>query len=375
MKRAVLPAFLLLALAVPGIGQRGGSAVRTAPPSRVKSPAAAATYTNPTIDRDLPDPGALWAEGAYWMVHTTGGPGTGWPIYRSPDMVHWSFVRHLLDTNPAPGALNNKPAWMKSEFWAPEIHQVGRGYVLTFTARSHETNRLCVGIATAASITGPYTVQTSPIVSDSVAVLDSHIFQDADGAKYLLWKRDADRGGGVGGAIFLRRMNAFCTAFLPNSPPIKLLEGSTATTDPAAVWERGLVEAPWMLRRGRFYYLFYSGAFIDTSYALGVARSPSPTGPFVRCPGNPILRSNAVWGGPGHGAFLQDATGTIWHLYHARHQDGSRRGRVQMLDRLYWNGDWPAFGEGGTPSATPQPAPQMRQPLSPARAGGSTPRR
>lgn len=363
-KRYIAAVITAVLAALPVAGQGP-----VAPPA---TRAAAATYTNPIIDRDLPDPAVIEANGAYWMTHTMGGPDEGWPLYRSDDLVHWRFDRHLL--TPA-----NKGAWMQNDFWAPEIHRVGAHWVLTFTARSRETGHLCIGIATAPSIGGPYAVQPAPLVSDTVAVLDSHLFQDGDGSIYLLWKRDSDAGRGVGGAIFARRMNAAGTEFAPGSPTIKLLEGSESAKDPAAAWERGLVEAPWMVKRGGYYYLFYSGAFIDTSYALGVARSTSPTGPFTRCPGNPILRSNAAWGGPGHGAFLKDRAGVEWHLYHARHQARPDYGRVQLLDRLYWTGDWPAFGDGGTPSASPQPAPQVRPsrlrsvPVSSASGRGSQP--
>jgi hypothetical protein len=42
-------------------------------------------------------------------------------------------------------------------------------------------------------------------------------------------------------------------------------------------WEGDLVEGPWVERRGRYYYLFYSGnAFWNASYAVGVARGASP---------------------------------------------------------------------------------------------------
>ncbi|MBC8102614.1 MAG: family 43 glycosylhydrolase [Cytophagales bacterium] len=320
---------------------------------------APVTYTNPVNDRNMPDPCVLWAEGAYWMTHTTGGPAVAWPLYRSADLVRWTFVKHLLED--APTGLHNKPAWMKDLFWAPEIHQITpRQFVLTFTARSTITGHLSIGIATAASVTGPFVVQPTPLVSERVAVLDSHLFQDGDGKKYLYWKRDSPTRNGVDGAIFVQEMNAAATAFAPGSAAVVALQSSEAdrSKDPAASWERGLVEAPWIVKQGNNYYLFYSGAFIDTSYALGVARAVSPMGPFTRCPGNPILRSSAVWGGPGHGAFITDALGTEFHLYHARRQENPKAGRVQLLDRLYWNGDWPAFGNGGTPSATPQPAPR-----------------
>src|SRR5688500_19253258 len=90
------------------------------------------------------------------------------------------------------------------------------------------------------------------------------------------------------------------TSFAPGSVEVTVMNNSVGG------WERNLAEAPWMVRRGAYYYLFYSGGFIDTSYAQGVARATSINGPYTRAPHNPILTSNSTWGGPGHGTLLKD---------------------------------------------------------------------
>src|SRR5438045_2373916 len=96
-------------------------------------------------------------------------------------------------------------------------------------------------------------------------------------------------------------------------------------------------------------------------YRAGVAGATSPTGPFTRKPANPIGTSNATWGGPGHGGFAQDVDGTVWFLYHARHQSDPNYGRVQVLDKVSWTSDgWPSFGNSGTPSTTTQAGPRVQ---------------
>ncbi|MEA2707532.1 MAG: hypothetical protein QOF78_133 [Phycisphaerales bacterium] len=317
------------------------SAAETAVPSR------RADYTNSVEDRDLPDPGIIFADGAYWMTHTMGGPNQGWPLYKSTDMVSWTFQTHLL-------TLANKPAFMTDAFWAPEIHKIGAQYVMTGTSWSSTYGRLVIALATSLNIAGPYTVQPNPIVADGVSVLDSHLFQDHDGRVYFVWKRDSNAGTGQNGSIRIREMNAAGTAFLAGSVETVILDNAVGG------WEKNLAEAPWMMRRGGFYYLFYSGAFIDTTYSVGVARSTSPLGPFTRNPANPILTNNAAWGGPGHGSFALDRDGVVWHFYHARHQSDPNYGRVQMLDRVVWTADgWPSFGNLGTPTSTQQPGPRV----------------
>jgi hypothetical protein len=327
----------------------------------VPQPVYDAGYTNPTIDKDRPDPGVLFDNGYYWMVHTTGGPGSGWPLYKSRDMINWTSVGNLLNST-------NRQPWMNGGYWAPEIHLLhqptGSIYVLTGTSTylnpddpndSFNDQRVVV-MATSDSVDGPYTISNSPLVASSTSVnIDSHIFQDEDGTPYLYWKRNP---GGGKSEIRVRQLDLNDPMhFAVGSSAIVLL---SATTDSSSsnyyAWEKGVAEAPWVEKRNGYYYLFYSGGFIDASYRVGVARSTSPTGPFTRYSGNPILGNNSTWVGPGHGAVVNDAAGNWWFVYHAKHADNQDFGRVVMLDPIYWLNDWPYFANG-TPSIVGQTGP------------------
>ena len=312
-------------------------------------PTRLTNYTNSVNDLDRPDPGVIYADGYYWMTHTTGGPTNGWPLSRSSDMVSgWTSMGNMLNST-------NKPAFMTDSFWAPEIHKINGKFVITGTSYSSTYGHLVIAIGTASEITGPYTVRSTPIVNDTVSVLDSTIFQDFDGRVYLIWKRDGPNGGDLG-TIQMRELDpANLTSFKGGSVETTLLANAGG-----GAWELNLEEAPWMIRRGQYYYLFYSGAHIDTTYAEGVARATTINGVYSRYTGNaPILQSNSTWGGPGHGAFVQDADGTVWFYYHARHQNNAGYGRVQMIDRVIWSSDgWPTFN-GGTPSVSQQAGPRV----------------
>jgi len=364
-----------------------GEARQPATAQEAAAPNAPSTYTNPIIDVDLPDPGVIWDNGTFYLTHTMGGPNEGWGLWKSPDARTWSFDRHLLTAA-------NKPAWMKSDFWAPEIHRIKvpapngasrTRYVLPFTSRSNTNNRLCVGLAFADALTGPYKVQDKPLVEDEVALIDSDVFQDDDGKVYFLWKRDGPPQGnaGIGGSLRIRQLTPDATAFAPGTSDKVLLQSGTPIMA-GQNWERGLIEAPWMMKHGGMYYLFYSGGFIgpDLSYRVGVARSKSPLGAFERYTSNPILQNNAMWGGPGHGSFFTDAEGTDWHIYHARHVDSPNdpgdnppgKGRVILMDRVIWADGWPTF-LNGSPSTTPQPLPQMQKPAAQAQAASAEAKR
>ncbi|MFT3789443.1 MAG: family 43 glycosylhydrolase [Tepidisphaeraceae bacterium] len=323
--------------------------LQTVPTSRLFAgqqttvPSRRVTYTNPVIDADMPDPGIIFADGYYWMVHTMGGPDVGWPLWKSADMVNWTFVKHLLTTS-------TKRSWMSGDFWAPEIHKVGSTFVITGTSRDSRTGRLSIAMGSSDRIDGTYTLRTEPLVSDSVHVLDSDIFQNDDGRQYLLWKRDGPTDG-THGTIRIRELDSTGLNFKSGSTETVILDNETGG------WERNLAEGPWLVRRSDAYYLFYSGGFIDTTYSLGVARSTSLTTMFTRNPSNPIITNNTTWGGPGHGGFAMDRDGTLWHLYHARLLANTGAGRKQVLDPVIWNSSgWPMFaGTGVSTFAKPGP--------------------
>jgi beta-xylosidase len=95
-----------------------------------------------------------------------------------------------------------------ADFWAPEMHRVGDEYWTAFTARQ-ANNALAIGLARAPSPLGPWTDNGAPLITGkpvnttslgydpdmpqmSGGVIDSHLFIDSDGAKYLFWKDDTN---------------------------------------------------------------------------------------------------------------------------------------------------------------------------------------
>src|SRR5262249_33714956 len=85
-------------------------------------------YTNPVMPHDSADPGVLYDTNRYVLTCTSGNATDAYPIYTSTDLANWTLQSHVF-----PSA--QKPAWAKSDFWAPEIHKVGNHYVAYFSAR------------------------------------------------------------------------------------------------------------------------------------------------------------------------------------------------------------------------------------------------
>lgn len=340
------------------------------------------TLHNPVLAVDCPDPGVLRdtdAQGAiYTMVCTTNAPDNVFRFYTSRDLETWVTTEKFVfpGTYSADPKAERHHPWASDNFWAPEIHRMPdsvpapQKYVVYYTARHRDNHRLCIGTATAPTATGPYLESAEPIVChEGFGVIDATYFRDDDGQAYLYWKDDGnDLAPDIRSALHGRtnlNVQRLTTDGLHLADalgkPSEL--GGTPLIDHTFDWEGDLVEAPWMVKREGFYYLFYSSfSYCDGRYAVGVARARSPVGPFTKNPSaRPIFTSGNGFDGPGHGSAVPGpgAKDGLFFVYHAWkagqtcNQPGSAR--QVLVDAVSWNkqagdgGAWPTIN-GGHPS-------------------------
>lgn len=321
------------------------------------SPSAGASlppgmFLNPVIDRNFADPFVLEAGGTYY-AYATGNLTYNIQVSTSADLVHWERVRE---------ALPRLPIWQptsKGLTWAPEVVEVDGRFVMHYTARDVQAGSQCLAVAVAADPAGPFIDDSDgPLFCqyELGGSIDSSPFQDDDGTRYLLWKSDGNCCG-IRVRLFIAELGS---------------DGTTLSGEPTdlglgvdAPWERHLIEAPTLLRRGDTYYLFFSANdYNSRNYAVGYATSSSVAGPYTDAPENPILASQpavSVSGqpaGPGHQSLIADAAGDLWMVYHAwdsglvGDQVGGRR--ALWLDELRFEDGRPII-DG--PDAAPQAAP------------------
>lgn len=292
-------------------------------------------YANPVIPVDCPDPGVARDGATYYLSCTSGDAGGIYPIYVSTDLATWTRHGYIFPTGHA-------PSWATSNFWAPEIHRVGSGWVAYFSAR-HSDGTLSVGAASAPSPLGPFADRGAPLVHENgMGTIDAHEFADAAGAPYLVWKDD---GNAVG-----QPTPIWAQPLAADGLSLKGTRTQLITNDQA--WEGALVEGPWVARRNGAYWLFYSAnSYASTAYAVGVARADSPLGPYTKAPG-PIIVTGGSWAGPGHGSVVDVPGAGDWYVYHAwraGHIGGPGDGRLVLVDAIDWSGAWPSVP--GAPSA------------------------
>jgi beta-xylosidase len=289
-------------------------------------------FTNPLVQADWPDPGILAVKDKsenkiiYYLVST----GGTFPIKRSTNLIQWQPTGAELMPE-------GKPAWAPDGLrnWAPEIHKIGNRYVAYYTASAHAPDSkrpdpLAIGTAWSDHILGPYHHLDQPLVpAGEYGTIDPTLFSD-NGRLYLYWKTDGNCCGGTTN-IMAQELEADGLAFKAGSQPQVVLSSDLA-------WENNLIEAPWLIRRNEWIYLFYSASAYGVDYKNGIARSRSPLGPFEKKP-TPFLVGDDVFRAPGHGSVLNVGNSKNFvFLHHAFH---SWDARSLTLTPLSWQDGWP----------------------------------
>lgn len=323
--------------------------------SKDKSPSPnGGTYINPVYPYDSPDPGVVFdTPSSLWYAATTGGAGNGgcFPIHTSSTLGNdWVITGSVFKSSA------DMPVWSdKVTCWAPEIHFIPgkNNYVVYFAARLSSSGALCVGVAESltGSPLGPYKDSGSPLIlsppGSCFGVIDpTYHFDTVSNKSYVIYKHDGNSCGKPTNQ-YAQLLADDGMSLDTSQQPIFLI-----TNDPNS-WEKNLVEAPWMIQRGSYLYLFYGGGggYDTPGYSVGVARSTSGllTGPWEKNSANPVLRTFPGGGtqgsplhyGPGHTSVILSNDGTFAYLY-AAWGPAQKGGRNLMLDAIEWGADnWP----------------------------------
>jgi len=152
------------------------------------------------------DPAVLKTDEGWWLIATSNDAPDAFPILHSNDLEGWEPKGFIFPSGEQPSwAATGRNA---ADFWAPEMAKVGDEYWTVFTARQ-VNNALAIGLARAPSPTGPWVDNGAPLVTGkpvnttglgfdpgqplmSGGVIDSHLFLDRNGDRYLFWKDDTN---------------------------------------------------------------------------------------------------------------------------------------------------------------------------------------
>jgi arabinan endo-1,5-alpha-L-arabinosidase len=177
---------------------------------------------------------------------------------------------------------------------------------------------------------------------DDWNAIDANLVVEDDRHVWLNW-------GSFWGGIKMRRLDP-ATGKLSAGDQTLYSLASRQRAQPV----NGSIEAPFIVRRGDWWYLFASfdrccrGA--QSTYNVVVGRSARITGPYLDKSGKPMTEGGGSvvieattpnWRGPGHEAVVKDGARDLlfFHAYHGT------TGRPHLqISTLVWDDGWPRAG-------------------------------
>ncbi|MFC4857079.1 arabinan endo-1,5-alpha-L-arabinosidase [Actinophytocola glycyrrhizae] len=300
-----------------------------------QAPASAAEYPNPglvTGDIAVHDPAMVKAaDGTYFLFST----GNGIDIRTSPDRTAFRragavFPNGASWAHPFTGGSDN--------LWAPDVSFHNGRYYLYYSASTFGSRNSAIFLATSTTAQpGSWTnhgvvVQTNN--SSDHNAIDPNLVVDAAGAWWLTY-------GSFWSGIKMVRIDA-ATGKPANSTRYSLAQRPSSAD--------GAVEAPFIVHRSGYYYLFVSFDHCcrgtSSTYRVMVGRSTSITGPYTdrngarmtSGGGTEVLATHGNIRGPGHPALMPDTDGWLM-AYHYYTSSGSRLG----VNLVSWSGGWPTL--------------------------------
>jgi arabinan endo-1,5-alpha-L-arabinosidase len=327
--------------------QRPSTGAEEAPAAEATPAAEAAAEPQGFVER-IHDP-VLAKEGDTYYVFSTGARIV---VICSQDRVNWEWCYRVFE---------QPPAWVQEavpgvgDLWAPDISFYGGKWQVYYSGSTFGSRDSVIGLATSVTLdpnSPDYAwVDEGEVLrtrsSDDYNAIDPNFVVDADGQPWLAF-------GSFWSGIKLVKLDP------ATRKPQAGAEIITIASRRGAPGNTEAIEAPFIFRRGEYYYLFASfdhccrGA--ESDYHVRVGRSADITGPYLDADGVAMTAGGGTqitgaydrWRGPGHnGVFSAD--GVDWLVYHA--YDANRGGVSKLrIEPIAWDADgWPSVGSYPVP--------------------------
>lgn len=293
------------------------------------------------------DPCLIEHDGTFHLFSTS-------QLGEGPGLIHWRTSNDLREWALKGAVFKEFPAWVKEALpqtkgaWAPETIFINGIFRLYYSLSIFGQNTSIIAMASTPTLdtnAPDFVWKDEGIVYKSTAnddfnAIDPNIFIDSDGRQFLTF-------------------GSFWTG-------IKQIELDPLTGKPKNARARltslarrrfpGAIEAPTIIKRGEFYYLFASydtccrGA--DSTYFMAVGRSKNINGPYIDKAGIRLGNDGGTiilhatqdatrqFRGPGGGSVFQ-INGKEIIVYHA--YDAQNKGAPTLrMSLIYWTEDgWP----------------------------------
>lgn len=233
------------------------------------------------------------------MVHSTFQYFPGVTLFESKDLINWNQIGHVLTRE---SQLPLEEAGRSGGIFAPTIRcHEGRFYMVTTNVSSRGNFYVWTD-----DIYGEW---SEPIWVDQDGIDPSLYFEDG---KCYFMSNGTDEEGKSG--IIQCEIN---------------IETGKKLTPGKCIWNGAggrYLEAPHLYKINGEYHILAAEGGTEYGHMIICAKGPTPYGPFVGSPDNPILTNRNLGGyeiqGCGHGDLVEDENGNWWMVHLAFRQIG-----------------------------------------------------
>ncbi len=295
------------------------------------------------------DPVIIKQESSYYVFCT----GQGISVFSSADRKHWKQQKPVFDKAPD-WAVQAIPGF-SGHIWAPDISYHNGQYYLYYSVSAFGKNTSCIGVATnktldPSSAIFKWTDHGKVIQSvpgrDMWNAIDPNLVMDENNNAWMVF-------GSFWNGIKLAKLNSNLLAVAQPEEWHNLASRKRDFILPDTVAGDAAIEAPFIYKHGKYYYLFVSFDYCcrgeKSTYKMVVGRSDKLVGPFADREGVPmnlgggstVLEGDKNWYGVGHNA-VAGFDGTDWLVFHA--YDAADYGRSKLrIEKINWVEDWPVI--------------------------------
>lgn len=279
--------------------------------ARPEADLCAASFRNPIVPGDHPDPAILKDGDDYYMTFSSFQSYPGAVIWQSRDLVDWTPICAAL-------------AQPLGTVWAMDLVKHGGRYFIYIPVL--QARRVAMYVVHADDMRGPW---SEPVDLGLEGCVDPGHAVGEDGRRYLF----------VNG---VRRVGLTDDGLATRGELVHVHTPRLCAPDgePAAA-----PEGPKLLRRGGYFYMLSSvggGCRSSTGHVVTVARSASIHGPWQECPFTPIASSHAQdepWWLGGHPCLVEGPAGDWWAVQHGYENGHRTLGRQPLLQPVEWTRD------------------------------------
>lgn len=302
------------------------------------------------------DPVIIRQDSMYYVFCT----GWGIDVLSSDDLTTWRREKSVFAEAPQ-WAVDTIPGF-KGHIWAPDISFRNGQYYLYYSVSAFGKNTSAIGVATNKTLhpNSPNfkwvdhgaVIHSTPGVTNWNAI-DPSVVDDGKGNVWMVF-------GSFWDGLQLVKLTQDGLSVAPNATCVTI---ATRKTNPAnkenlpaidnnpADAGGNAIEAPFIFKKGKFYYLFVSIDYcckgLNSNYKIAVGRSKNIQGPYIDMNGVPMNRGggtvvrqgDASYSAIGHNA-VATFNGVDYLVSHGYSKAYNGRSFL-VIEKLRWEKGWP----------------------------------